>query len=157
MTRKYNQMHRTEKYSQHRSIIWPVWLSGWEYAYEISGCGFESNCSHLNFRFRICFEQGVPRLSGIECGFTLKRMRDMTRTYSQKFSKCHSKYLTLSKYWKCFKLHVGAKSKILVEKKILTAPVWSNGEYPQLPVISDVSCIKTCCHTIKSIQDLKLL
>ena len=28
--------------------------------YELSGCGFESSCSHLNFRFRACFEQGVP-------------------------------------------------------------------------------------------------
>ena len=25
---------------------------------ELSGCGFESRCSHLNFRFRVCFEQG---------------------------------------------------------------------------------------------------
>ena len=24
------------------------------------GSGFESSCSHLNFRFRACFEQGVP-------------------------------------------------------------------------------------------------
>ena len=26
----------------------------------ISGCGFESSCSRLNFRFRACFGQGVP-------------------------------------------------------------------------------------------------
>ena len=31
---------------------------------ELSGCGFESRCSHLNFRFRACFEQGVPWHSG---------------------------------------------------------------------------------------------
>ena len=30
----------------------------------LSGCGFESSCSHLNFRFRACFEQGVPWHSG---------------------------------------------------------------------------------------------
>ena len=24
----YNQMHRTGKYSQHSSAIWPVWLNG---------------------------------------------------------------------------------------------------------------------------------
>ena len=35
----YSQMHRTDKYSQHSSIIWPL-----------SGCGFESRCCHLNFR-----------------------------------------------------------------------------------------------------------
>ena len=28
MIRTYSQMHRTEKYSQHSSIIWPVWLNG---------------------------------------------------------------------------------------------------------------------------------
>ena len=28
--------------------------------YELSGCGFESRCSHLNFRYRACFEQGIP-------------------------------------------------------------------------------------------------
>ena len=28
MIRTYSQMHRTDKYSQHSSIIWPVWLSG---------------------------------------------------------------------------------------------------------------------------------
>ena len=45
-----------------------------------------SSCSHLNFRYRACFKQGFPWHSGIqatlECGFTLKRVRDMIRTYS---------------------------------------------------------------------------
>ena len=36
----------------------------WVFVYELSGCGFESSCSHLNFRFRACFEQGVPWHSG---------------------------------------------------------------------------------------------
>ena len=43
---------------------WPVWLNCWVFVYELSGCGFESSCSHLNFRFRACFEQGVPWHSG---------------------------------------------------------------------------------------------
>ena len=38
----------------------PVWPNGSVFVYELSGCGFESSCSHLNFRFRACFEQGVP-------------------------------------------------------------------------------------------------
>ena len=42
----------------------PVWLNGWVFLYELSGCGFESCCSHFNFRFRSCFEQGVPWNSG---------------------------------------------------------------------------------------------
>ena len=28
MTRTYSQMHRTDKYSEHSSIIWPLWLNG---------------------------------------------------------------------------------------------------------------------------------
>ena len=56
----YSQMHGTEKYSLHSSINRPVWLNGWVFAYELSGCGFESRCSHLNFRYRASFEQGVP-------------------------------------------------------------------------------------------------
>ena len=59
MIRTYSQMHRTDRYSQNCSIIWPVWLNVWVFIYKLSGCGFESSWSHLNFRFRACFEQGV--------------------------------------------------------------------------------------------------
>ena len=59
MLRTYSQMHRTDKYSQHSSIIWPVWLNGWVFVYEWSGSGFESSCRSLIFRFRVCFEQVV--------------------------------------------------------------------------------------------------
>ena len=40
-------MHRIDKYSQYSSIIWPVWLNGQVFVYELSGCGFESRCCHL--------------------------------------------------------------------------------------------------------------
>ena len=30
------------------------------FVYELIGFGFKSSCSHLNFRFCACFEQGVP-------------------------------------------------------------------------------------------------
>ena len=43
----YSQMHRTDKYSQHRSIIWPVGLNGRVFVYKLSGCGLESRCCHL--------------------------------------------------------------------------------------------------------------
>ena len=42
----YSQMHQTDKYSQHSSIIWPVWLNGWEFVYEID-CELESRFCHL--------------------------------------------------------------------------------------------------------------
>ena len=36
-----------------------VWLNGWVFVYELSGCGFESRCCQLYFRYGACFEQGV--------------------------------------------------------------------------------------------------
>ena len=60
MTRIYSQLYRTDKYSERSSIIWPVWPNGWVFDYKLSGSGFESSCSHLNFRICACFEQGVP-------------------------------------------------------------------------------------------------
>ena len=57
--RTYSQMPRTDKYSQHSSIILIVWINGWVFVYELSDCGFQSSVSHLNFKFCACFEQGV--------------------------------------------------------------------------------------------------
>ena len=34
------------------------------FVYELSGCGFESSCNRLNFRFRAWFKQGVSWHSG---------------------------------------------------------------------------------------------
>ena len=64
MIKTFNQMHRTHTYSQNSSIIWLVWPNGWMFVDEVSGCGFESRCSHLMFRYGACFEQGVPWHSG---------------------------------------------------------------------------------------------
>ena len=41
-----------------------VWLNGWVFAHELGGCGFESRCCHLKFRYGTCFEQEVPLHSG---------------------------------------------------------------------------------------------
>ena len=83
MIRTHSQMHCTDKYSQHSSIIWPVWPNGWVFIYELSGCGFEARCSHLNFRCRPYFEVFLDVQANIECGVNLKRVREMTRTYSR--------------------------------------------------------------------------
>ena len=50
--------------SDHVVHKWPLWLNGWVFIYELSGCEFQSCCSHLNFRFHTCLEQGVPWHSG---------------------------------------------------------------------------------------------
>ena len=39
-----------------RKITRPVWPNGSLLVYELSCCGFEPGCSHLNFRYRACFE-----------------------------------------------------------------------------------------------------
>ena len=64
MTGTYSQMHCTDKYSQHSSIIWSVWLNGWVFVYELSGCGFEFSCGNLNFKLHACFKEGVHWHSG---------------------------------------------------------------------------------------------
>ena len=64
MRRTYSQIHRKDKYSELSSIIWPVWLSGWVFIYEQSGCGFESSWSHLNFRFGAFSEKELHWHSG---------------------------------------------------------------------------------------------
>ena len=53
------------------------WLNGWVFVYKLSGCGFESRCSHFNFRYRVDIQ------AIIECGVILKRVRDMIRIYIQ--------------------------------------------------------------------------
>ena len=68
--RTYNQMHRTDKYSQHSSIIWPVWLNGWVFVYELNGCGFESSCSHLKVRY-ISQHLNNPSWFHINCRLSL--------------------------------------------------------------------------------------
>ena len=40
-------MYRTDKYSQHSSTTWPVWLNGWVFIYELNDCGLESCCNLL--------------------------------------------------------------------------------------------------------------
>ena len=52
----YSCLNVKELLAQNR----PVWLNGWVFVYDLSGCGFESSCSHINFRFCACFEQWVP-------------------------------------------------------------------------------------------------
>ena len=44
-------MHPTDKYSEHSSIIWPVWPNGLVFFYEQNCSGFESSCSQLHKHF----------------------------------------------------------------------------------------------------------
>ena len=81
----FDCMHHTDKYWEHSSIIWPIWPNGWVFVYELSSSGFESSCSHLKTSdFAPALRKEFLDIQAtIECGFTLKRVRGMTRTYCQ--------------------------------------------------------------------------
>ena len=64
MMTTYIQMQSTDKYSQHSSVILPVWLNGWVFVYELSCCRFESCFSHLEIEYRTCLEEGLTWHSG---------------------------------------------------------------------------------------------
>ena len=84
----YNQMHHTDKYSQHSWIIWPVWPNSLVFVYELSGCGFESRCIHLIFRYGACFQQGVSWHSG-NCRVWI---HSQTRTWHDKNTQSNAPY-----------------------------------------------------------------
>ena len=64
MRTTYSQMQFRNKFSQHSSIFFPIWLSGWIFVYDWKGCGFASCWIQLNFTFSVSFEQGVRWHSG---------------------------------------------------------------------------------------------
>ena len=47
MTRTYSQMRRTDMYSEHSSIIWPVCPNGCVLVYQLNRSGFESSSSTI--------------------------------------------------------------------------------------------------------------
>ena len=67
-----------------------IWLQ--REVYKLSGCGFESRCSDLNFRFRACFEQGVPGHSGNYRMWIHSEMRTWHDKNSQLISICLWKF-----------------------------------------------------------------
>ena len=99
--RTYGQIHSTDTFSQHKSIIWPFWLNGWVFVYELGGCGLMSHWSYLNSRYRASFGKKFLEIqTTIQCGFTLKDLRDLIETYSlmhckEKFSQ-HSSSISAS-------------------------------------------------------------
>ena len=93
----YNQMQHADKYSQHSTIIWPVWLNGWVFIQESSGCGFTSDMVPASSKEFLAFRQTT------ECGFNLKLVRDMITTYNQvqhtdKYSKQLNHLASLAKW-----------------------------------------------------------
>ena len=113
ITRTYSLIHCTDKYSQHCSNVWPFSLICWVFIYELSACEFKPTCSHLNSRFRACFEEGVycHLVSYIGCILT------KTRTWNDKKIQSNAPYrqvLTiqpnhLARFGKSLSLHLWTK------------------------------------------------
>ena len=85
MTIRYSQMYRTDKYLQHSSIICPVWLNGCVFVYELSGCGFESCCSHMSLL--VCaFMDLLSWISSLVC-YCVCKISQKNFSIQKRFSK----------------------------------------------------------------------
>ena len=89
MKRTYNEIHRTDKNSEHSSIILTGWPNGFVFVYELSGFGFKSSCSHLRKAFANNILTYV-KLSKIQLtkmspssGFLCKALRNMKENFSK--------------------------------------------------------------------------
>ena len=58
MIKTYSQIHRTEKYLQHGSVSWLVWLNCLMFVQELSSYRFESCCVHQG-----CFLGNLSKVS----------------------------------------------------------------------------------------------
>ena len=121
-------MHRTDKYSQHSLIIWPVRLNGWVFVFELSGCKFESSCSHLNFIFCPCFEPGVCWHSGNYRVW----IQSETRTWHDKNIQLNAPYIYvlttqlnhLASLAKWLSVGVQMQSHVLFIKYVWISKIW---------------------------------
>ena len=58
-TRAHNHLVHKRTLNHLAKLALMICLNGWVFLYELIGCGFESRCSHLNLRYRACFEQEI--------------------------------------------------------------------------------------------------
>ena len=90
----------------------------WVLIYKLSGCGLEFRCCHLNFKYRACFEQGVPWHSGnYRVWIHSERVRDMVRTYSHSSNS----FTKLSIFWEVLYLFLAFRNWLRIIYK------WYNG------------------------------
>ena len=85
----------------HNHLVHKRTLNCWVFVYELSRCGLEFSCSHLT-DFAPASSKEFPDIqTTIECGFTLKRVLDMTRTYNR-FSDVFTYCLNLKHFASLF-------------------------------------------------------
>ena len=64
MIKIYSQMQRADRYSQHSSINWPLWVNSRVFVYKVGHCELETCHFHWNFRYSTWFIKGVLWHSG---------------------------------------------------------------------------------------------
>ena len=84
-TRTHNQLVRKQTLNHLAKLANSVKMIGLSVRLRTKWLWLRVPLQSLNFRFPACFEQGLSWHSGnyIECGFTVKCVRDMMKTYSQ--------------------------------------------------------------------------
>ena len=71
-----SQLYFPDKYLQHDSIIWPVFLND----YKLSGCWLESRCSHLiTYIAPVSRKEFLDIQATTDCRLTLRRVCDMIK------------------------------------------------------------------------------
>ena len=75
----YSQPHRTDKYSQHSSIIWPVWLNGWVFGLRTKWLWVRITLLSLKLQIWLLLraKNSLTFRLIIECELTLDLVRDM--------------------------------------------------------------------------------
>ena len=96
---------------------------------ELSGCGFESLCCHLNFRYCTCFEQGNPWHSGNYRVW----IHSKTRTWHDKNMQSFRFYFSLLVFPVCFLLIYTWWSRL----NLLLRPCFRRNEI----LVSEMKCI----------------
>ena len=96
MTRTYNQMYNTDKYSEHSSILWQVRLNGWLFVYELSGSEFESSCSPIcnwfvDNKLSIHFSEAKTKSIFFACKHRIKKLQKLEIIYNNICIKQHSR------------------------------------------------------------------
>ena len=72
--------------SRNSLLVWPVWLNGLVFVYDLSGCGFESLCCHFNmtlksFGSNFCFIMNNVKVVGKELLMQYVNIPFKTRSY----------------------------------------------------------------------------
>ena len=80
-TRTHNHLVRKRTLNHLAKLAILAILAKWLIVYELSGCGFESSYSQLDFA-PASSKEILDIQATIKCGFTLKRISDMTKRYS---------------------------------------------------------------------------